>query len=640
MVRKSTDNDLNIKILIACHKPSVIPHNDIFLPIQVGAAISNKDLGIQRDNSGDNISALNQSYCELTAIYWAWKNLDADYYGLWHYRRYMSFNDDINIPINPWGEYEMSANDNEALKMLHLSNGTQMSKLVKEYDLLVPNKGGAGTDETTYGHYVSRHYKKDLDFCLDYIKKTYPDIGEYIEPTLNDKYGYLRNMFIMKRAIFTKYCEFIFDVLSEFDKSVDISMYDPVQYRVDGYIAERLTNIYINYLINSKGVRYKELKSIYFHDTDPTEELPLIKKKNCVPIVFAVDNNYVPYTSVILHSIANHTSDNHFYDIIIFNKDITSDNKKRLQHEFIDRNNMSIRFYNVGKRLNIYKNASIRGHWSIETYFRLFIHEVMINYNKVLYLDADMLVMDDLAKLYNTEIGDYLIAAAKDPDSAGLYNGGHPSAGTYLINSKRNWKKHHYIDEVLKLDDPYNYFQAGVLLMNLEEMRKQLNSNDLAELATSKKWELQDQDILNVVCASKVKFIDLSWNVEYDWKHKRIDNVIKLAPKPLYDDYIRARSNPKIIHYAAPDKPWIDPECDFGIDWWNAARQSIYYDIILCRTARLFSWQAANNATDNIRLINRIRRFSGCTLRKLAPVGTRRRKFLSKAKNIIRHQQA
>ena len=84
-----------IKILIACHKPSELPKNDLFLPIHVGASLSNTSLGLQRDDDGeDNISDRNPNYCELTAIYWAWKNLDADYYGLFHYRRFYSFADE------------------------------------------------------------------------------------------------------------------------------------------------------------------------------------------------------------------------------------------------------------------------------------------------------------------------------------------------------------------------------------------------------------------------------------------------------------------------------------------------------------------------------------------------------------------
>ena len=86
--------EYKIKILVACHKSdTAIYQNDIYMPIQVGKALhANVELGFQCDNTGDNISEKNDSYCELTAIYWAWKNLkDIDYIGLCHYRRYFDF---------------------------------------------------------------------------------------------------------------------------------------------------------------------------------------------------------------------------------------------------------------------------------------------------------------------------------------------------------------------------------------------------------------------------------------------------------------------------------------------------------------------------------------------------------------------
>lgn len=82
-----------VKILVACHKADPnIRQDDIYMPIQVGKALHPElDLGFQCDNTGDNISEKNGSYCELTALYWAWKNLkDIDYIGLCHYHRYFS----------------------------------------------------------------------------------------------------------------------------------------------------------------------------------------------------------------------------------------------------------------------------------------------------------------------------------------------------------------------------------------------------------------------------------------------------------------------------------------------------------------------------------------------------------------------
>ena len=79
--------DKNVKIIIATHKEYDMPSDNMYIPVQVGAE-GKKDIGYQRDNTGYNISYKNAMYCELTGLYWAWRNLDADYIGLVHYRRH------------------------------------------------------------------------------------------------------------------------------------------------------------------------------------------------------------------------------------------------------------------------------------------------------------------------------------------------------------------------------------------------------------------------------------------------------------------------------------------------------------------------------------------------------------------------
>ena len=103
MNQKSLNHDPNIKIYVVCHKPSYVPPNPYLYPIQVGTALAKEALeGMLHDNEGDNISKKNKSYCELTAQYWAWKNEEADYYGFFHYRRYFSFDSELNRD-DGWG---------------------------------------------------------------------------------------------------------------------------------------------------------------------------------------------------------------------------------------------------------------------------------------------------------------------------------------------------------------------------------------------------------------------------------------------------------------------------------------------------------------------------------------------------------
>ena len=128
-----------IKILVAYHKDDIFPLEDVYFPIHVGKSISSIDLGIQGDDDGENISNKNPFYCELTAIYWAWKNIKADYYGLCHYRRYISFSS------NKYSS-SLSEHDNGCVPEKYLDGENviekygldpkTMSETIKEYDLI------------------------------------------------------------------------------------------------------------------------------------------------------------------------------------------------------------------------------------------------------------------------------------------------------------------------------------------------------------------------------------------------------------------------------------------------------------------------------------------------------------------------
>ena len=141
------------------------------------------------------------------------------------------------------------------------------------------------------------------------------------------------------------------------------------------------------------------------------------------------------------------------------------------------------------------------------------------------------------------------------------------------------------MDKELALENPYHYFQAGTLLMNLKEFRRTFTTKEILDVAASKEWQLLDQDILNKLCEHKVKILDMSWNVMYDYAGVRIKQIIRLAPEWLYLEYMEARKHPKIIHYAGPEKPWLFPEGDFASIYWDYAKQTPYYEVMLYRMA-------------------------------------------------------
>ena len=239
-------DDSKIKILVCCHKPSELPQDKAFLPIHVGAAISNMELGIQRDDqlngaSCDNISDKNRSFCELTAIYWAWKNIkkiypDLQYIGLNHYRRFFSFNEKrvtgSGIP-----------KDVKTIQQYKFDMSLVESSLKSNKVITTPK---AHLKTSLAGSYEHCHNSSDLRIIHDIVRDDYPEfLGTFNDVYLGKNFFYDCNMFIMPWDEFDSYCEWIFGILFKAEKLIDISNYDTYQKRIYGFLAEHLWTVWV-----------------------------------------------------------------------------------------------------------------------------------------------------------------------------------------------------------------------------------------------------------------------------------------------------------------------------------------------------------------------------------------------------------
>jgi lipopolysaccharide biosynthesis glycosyltransferase len=405
---------------------------------------------------------------------------------------------------------------------------------------------------------------------LDVLKEKQPAFSKYAQEYLEDYHTYLNNMYVMKKEIFNDYCEWLFDILDECDKRINYTNYSTEAIRTVGHLAERLLNIYILYLVDTNKYRIKELPTVYFMNTSPKENIEPAFTKNNIPIALAANDFYAPYLATTITSIVSNSSQDNNYDILIMQRDISDDNKRRLLNIVKNKNNCSLRFIDVSAYSEKFSKLFTHMHFTIETWYRLVMPEILNNYDKVIYLDSDLVVDADIAKLFSADLKDNLLAATKDADTAGLYNGYDP-------------ERKEYMDNILKIKKPYEYFQAGVIVFNLKQFRKEFNVADTLKYASSYKWKLLDQDVLNNLTQGRVEFIDMSWNVMTDWASVRVKDIISRAPKELSDAYMEARNKPNIIHYAGGDKPWQKPDMDLSEYFWKYAKESGYYEIILSR---------------------------------------------------------
>lgn len=234
---------MNEKIIVAAHKKYQMPKDSIYIPVQVGAEGKDKICGYQPDNEGKNISLKNPYFCELTGLYWAWKNLNADYIGLSHYRRHFS-----NSKIMPKDEKE---------KFKIVLNEKEVEKILEDTDVILPKKRNYFI-ENLYSHYEHTMHIEPLDETRKIIEEKYPEYLKEFDKLHKRRSAHMFNMFIMRKEILNDYCNWLFDILFELEKRIDVKQYDSFHARFFGRVSELLLDVWIN----KNNISYKEVKVI------------------------------------------------------------------------------------------------------------------------------------------------------------------------------------------------------------------------------------------------------------------------------------------------------------------------------------------------------------------------------------------
>lgn len=269
------------------------------------------------------------------------------------------------------------------------------------------------------------------------------------------------------------------------------------------------------------------------------------QNKEVLPIFFAVDDGYMPFLAVTLQSLVDNSSVNYYYLIKILYTNISEENKEKIKK--YERENVNIEFVDLNYYIEKIKDKLYtRDYYSKTTYFRLFIPNLYPQYNKALYLDCDIVLLRDVAELFNIDLGDNLVGGAPDD----------------VIQTIEVFQE--YVEKVVGVADYKNYFNAGVLLMNLDELRKyNFQEKFLYSLETIRFSVAQDQDYLNRLCKGRVKIIDKNWN------RMPISNI-EADEKDL-----------KLIHYNLAFKPWHFEDILYQDYFWKYAKKTEYIDNIL-----------------------------------------------------------
>ena len=250
---------MDLKILIAAHKKYWMPEDDVYMPLHVGAE-GKEPLGYTPDNTGENISSKNPNYCELTGLYWAWKNMNCEYIGLCHYRRYFG--------------KSTHTKDIEKKKSA-IFHRADYEKLLEKYDVILPVKRNYYI-ETVRSQYEHAHFKKDLDEVQKIIAEKYPGYADAFTAVMNRRTLHILNMFVMKKSYFDEYCTWLFDILFTLEKRIDISSYDAYEKRIFGFLSERLFNVWLE----RQNLKKVEVPVVFLENIDwPKKIRDFLKRK-------------------------------------------------------------------------------------------------------------------------------------------------------------------------------------------------------------------------------------------------------------------------------------------------------------------------------------------------------------------------
>lgn len=285
---------------------------------------------------------------------------------------------------------------------------------------------------------------------------------------------------------------------------------------------------------------------------------------NPVQLFFACDDQYVPFLAVTLTSLKEHRDPVRTYILRILHTGLEERNIRQLTEAFQE-DRFTLEFVDITDKVEEFADQlHTRDYYSKSTYYRLFIPDLFPQVDKALYLDSDLLFRGDVAELYDTDLGDNLVGAVPDSMVCRI-----PAFRVYVQNRLRV--------------EPERYFNAGVLLMNLEEMRQCKFSQVFLKLLRKVTFQVaQDQDYLNVICKNRVTYLGFEWNT---------------MPGAVRVD------SPRLIHYNLDCKPWHRDDVVYGELFWDYAKRSGFYPEIRGIRSGYTEEQIAHSAAETENLI-------------------------------------
>lgn len=557
--------------------------NDLYIPIRCGAVFDKRDnVTMLGDDTGDNISEKRVSFCELTVLYWFWKNVKADYVGLCHYRRFLSFSSkklkEVGLKL---GSLDDMSDAN--LAKIGLLDKDHIKETIEQYDFITApfyhfkkenflhsrEKNVLDGWIKNVPNYVTQD---DFNLMFDSIKRNFPNIYPNAIKIAKGNYFLGFNCFIGKKSISDEMCQFIFGVL--FDIEDELKKHGKYRsitnQRVPGYLAEWLYTIYVYHLKQSHKYKMLETQLVGFDDTTVDSELqPVYQESSVIPVVFTADDFNLPNIGVTIQSLLESIDDSRPYDIIILMSKngedpetsyVINEEKQNIVDLGKKHTNVSIRFFNPKSQIDKFA-CRTEGEKSVKTdYYLTLLPWILKKYNKVITLSDQIIVQDSLVKLYQLDLGNKAMAAVRD-----------------IYSLTKEGKDYENYDEMEKL---CSTFDSGVILWKLDELRKQHKKSDVIISLEGKHDDDFVSKHLNDIYAEQVKYISFEWNYlavqDFFFKSRLTENLPK-----IYNDEFSTVKRPRILSLKTNGKSHLFEESRIYHKYMDVAKRTPFYEVLI-----------------------------------------------------------
>lgn len=558
----------------AYHKAAPRFRSASVTPIHVGRARAATALpDMIGDDTGDHVSERNPAFCELTALYWAWKNAPAEktHLGLMHYRRLLD--------LTGRAEAAATAGSVEAL-VPRLDIAPWLAEVeetlaASDADLVLPRLHVMGRSMAE--NYRRAHQPQDFAAARAVIAADHPAYLDTFDAVAARNEVRLGNMFLMRRDLVDRYCAWLFDILFKVEaQALDRALYSPQQRRYLGFLGERLFTIWVAHLLKTEpGLKVREVAILNLRRTlvVPYVDDDRFSDPAQINLALAADDAYLPHAAAMLRSVLDHVDRSRPLNVFLLHDGIDPARLAALLSVLSEHPGAAFHpLDTAGAFKDFYRSASRAP--SNATYNRFLLFSLLPKLRRLLYLDADMIVRRDIAPLFDSDLGGAALGAVPDWIMTRTLTGVTPTVDPAVPDLALYQRDVLGLTEAQRLD----YVNAGVLLFDFAALDEPAaTGEDLIGLARRGGFLFRDQDILNMHFAGRIAVLDGRWNV-FNSPFGAYTHV----PAPNHAKAMAARQDPWIVHFADRDhKPWAGAMVPRAELYWQALIRTPFYGEVL-----------------------------------------------------------